>query len=178
MANLQEHISRTYRILENLPPELKWNGQPSPNSDFGFGFDVQKVNLKVTQLHIRSNLLEQMNTIAKVQGLLVTPNAIVKERHRVVDELLDILYHMPDEVFQANGYSIVPKIRDIGSALLDKLRTGSQGSSLQASIDLDRLLAKLENLDWTPVAQSPCVLTNSTSTRAYIGLETTIQHCS
>jgi hypothetical protein len=147
MENLQAHIERAHRVVDELPFELSWKGI-QVSSDFGF--NVQTVNLKVTQLHLRSNLLEQMNTIAKTEGLTITPHAIIEERHRVVDELLDILYHMPTEVFDANGYSIIPKIRDIGSALLDELRTGSHGRTLRASVNLDRLLAKLEDLDLRP----------------------------
>lgn len=163
MAHLQEHIDRAQHVLDNLPPELTWKGHPSSpecgreQGQGDFGTDAQTVNLKVTQLHIRSNLLEQMNTLARHQNLPVTPSAIVEERHRVVDDLLDILYHMPKEVFDANGYSVIPKIRDIGSALLDEDRTGnrSQGVSMQATAKLDRLLAKLENLDVRPPPQTP-----------------------
>ncbi|PSN59656.1 hypothetical protein BS50DRAFT_508056 [Corynespora cassiicola Philippines] len=164
MANLQEHIKRAQQALERLPPELTWKGHPSspmggethhsPASEIGdFGTDVQIVNIKVTQLHVRSNLLEQMNTLAKTQNLLITPSIIVEERHRVVDELLEVLDAMPDEVFDANGYSIIPKIRDIGSALLDEVRTGNQGGNLQAGLNLDRLLKKLESLDVRPLGQ-------------------------
>jgi len=93
--------------------------------------------------------------LAKQLCFRVTPDAIIKERHRVVDELLELLYNTPNEVFDANGYSIVPKIRDIGSALLDELRTGSAGRTLQASINLDKLLAKLDDLDLRPMSQAP-----------------------
>lgn len=153
MGNLQEHMSRAHRALSDLPPELA--GFEGPSQAGYFGFNVQKVNLKVTQLHIRANLLEQMNGLARDQGIPITPDAIIDERHLVVEELLDLLYTMPEEVFDANGYSIVPKIRDIGSALLDELRTGSHGRTLQASISLEKLLAKLENLDLRPRAQTP-----------------------
>lgn len=152
MENLQSHIEHAHRIADNLPLELSWKGDHISGD---FGFDVQTVNLKITQLHIRANLLEQMNAIAKAEGLRITPQVIIEERHRVVDELLDILYHMPTEVFDANGYSIIPKIRDIGTALLDELRTGSSGRTLQASVNLDRLLAKLENLDLRPANATP-----------------------
>ncbi|KAH7401261.1 hypothetical protein BKA66DRAFT_436419 [Pyrenochaeta sp. MPI-SDFR-AT-0127] len=153
MENLSEHISRAHHVLDDVSPELRWQGEASQFGDFGF--NVQKVNLKITQLHIRSNLLEQMNTLARDQNLRVTPDVIIEERHRVVDELLDILYHTSNEVFDANGYSIVPKIRDIGSALLDELRTGSHGRTLQASLSLDRLLVKLDDLDIRQVVQAP-----------------------
>ncbi|KAF1923535.1 uncharacterized protein M421DRAFT_104405 [Didymella exigua CBS 183.55] len=152
MENLQAHIEHAYRIADNFPPELSWQGDHIIGD---FGFNVQTVNLKITQLHIRANLLEQMNTIAKADGLLITPHAIIEERHRAVNELLEILYHMPTEVFDANGYSIIPKIRDIGSALLDELRTGSHGRTLQASVNLDRLLIKLEDLDLRPADATP-----------------------
>lgn len=153
MENLQEHISRVHEALTDLPPELVGFEEPSQIGDFGFS--VQKVNLKVTQLHIRANLLEQMNTLAKDQGIPVTPDTIINERHLVVEELLDLLYTMPEEVFDANGYSIVPKIRDIGSALFDELRTGSHGRTLHASMKLDKLLAKLESLDFQPIGHTP-----------------------
>lgn len=153
MENLEQHILRAHEALQDLPPELA--GDERPSQAGYFGFNVQKVNLKVTQLHIRANLLEQMNALARAEGIPITPDAIIHERHLVVEELLNVLYTMPDEVFDANGYSIVPKIRDIGGALLDELRTGEHGRTLQASLNLDRLLAKLEHLDLRPVAQTP-----------------------
>jgi len=61
MDNLHDHIMQAQRLLEDLPPELAWR-----SSHVGqFAFEVQKVNLKVTQLHIRSNILEQMNILAR-----------------------------------------------------------------------------------------------------------------
>ncbi|CAI6335596.1 unnamed protein product [Periconia digitata] len=156
MDNLQRHISQAQQVLAGLPPELTWHEKEKPvQTKKEFAFTVQKVNLKVTQLHVRSNLLEQMNTIAKDQQLRFTPHAIIEERHQVVDELLETLYRVPKEVFDANGYSIVPKIRDIGSALLDELRTGMHGRTSQASTSLDKLLAKLEELDMRHVVLTP-----------------------
>ncbi|PVH97748.1 hypothetical protein DM02DRAFT_597132 [Periconia macrospinosa] len=158
MENLQQHIEQAQQVLANLPPELTWHNEGATTqtqTPSEFAFNVQKVNLKITQLHIRSNLLEQMNTIAKDEQLRFTPDAIIHERRQVVDELLDTLYRVPKEIFDANGYSVVPKIRDIGSALLDELRTGSHGRTSQASISLDKLLAKLEELDMRHVPLTP-----------------------
>ncbi|KAH7115078.1 hypothetical protein B0J11DRAFT_123302 [Dendryphion nanum] len=158
ISRLQEHIDRTQHILDELPPELSWNPSSrslSTTQSFvsDFGTDVQTVNLKVSQLHIRANLLEQMHALARTENMLLTPSIILEERHRVVNELLDVLYNASYEVFDANGYSIVPKIRDIGSTLLDEIRSGeaSHGTTLQASVNLDRLLAKLEDLDVVPM---------------------------
>jgi hypothetical protein len=65
----------------------------------------------------------------------VTPGAIIDEWHRVVGELLDVLYNMPESVFDANGCSIVPKIRDIGGALLDELDIGSQSNNTRGDAE-------------------------------------------
>jgi hypothetical protein len=69
-----------------------------------------------------------------------------------VEDLLEILSHMPRETLEANGHSLVPKIRDIGAALLDEVRMtdGSQLANEQARTDLRRLLEKLERLDFRP----------------------------
>lgn len=154
MEHLQEFMEQAQQALADLPPQLKWRSWPGtpmggegPPLGGDFGTNVQTVNLKVTQLHIRANLLEQMNGLACAQNALPTPIFISEERHRVVDELLDLLYHMPNDVFDANGYSVVPKLRDIGGALLDEVRTGAFGTNQQAALNLERLLAKLEELD-------------------------------
>ncbi|KAF2034480.1 hypothetical protein EK21DRAFT_97567 [Setomelanomma holmii] len=74
--NLQDHLSRAHKTLNDLPPQLSW-GEKSDAPGY-FGFNVQKVNLKVTQLHIRSNLLEQVNTLARDHGFRITPDTIYK----------------------------------------------------------------------------------------------------
>jgi hypothetical protein len=90
-----------------------------------------------------------MNQLVKTSGIPQTPPELISERRSIVEDMLEILYHMPQETLEANGYSLIPKIRDIGSALLDEVRTGDrgQGMSPKASVNLDRLLAKLESLD-------------------------------
>ncbi|KAF2677189.1 hypothetical protein K458DRAFT_396270 [Lentithecium fluviatile CBS 122367] len=137
IAHLQEHIDRAEQVLGSLPPELTWKGFPtspdcgSVESSADFGTDTQTVNLKVTELHIRSNLLEQMNTLARSESVLATPSVIIEERHKVADDLLDVLYNMPKEIFDANGYTIIPKIRDIGSALLDERQSGTAPAQIE-----------------------------------------------
>jgi hypothetical protein len=136
------------RALDYLPPELKWRGGLSRPPQSNFGTDVQTANLYITQLHIRSNLLEQIRRISKTLGVQ-TPTEVRNERQSIVGDLLEILYHTSQEVLEANGHSLIPKIRDLGTALLDEVRTGDgeQGVSPIASENLERLLAKLEDLD-------------------------------
>jgi len=149
---LQEHINLVQRALDDLPAELRWRGGLSRPPRSNFGTDVQVANLYITQLHIRSNLLEQLDRLAKGQADLVTSENIAAQRQSIVEDSLEILSHMPRETLEANGHSLVPKIRDIGSALLDEVRMveNSQAVSGQARHDLQRLLEKLEKLDYRP----------------------------
>jgi hypothetical protein len=149
---LQEHISLVQRALDDLPAELRWRGGLSRPPRSNFGTDVQVANLYITQLHIRSNLLEQLDRLSKDPNDLVISQDIASKRQSIVEDALEILSHMPRETLEANGHSLVPKLRDIGAALLDEVGAmrGSQPISEQASSDLRRLLEKLETLDYRP----------------------------
>ena len=152
ISGLQEHIALVQRALDELPAELRWRGGLSRPPRSNFGTDVQVANLYITQLHIRSNLLEQLELLAKRQSDLTASQSIFSQRQSIVEDLLEILSHMPRETLEANGHSLVPKIRDIGAALLDEVRMtdGSQLANEQARTDLRRLLEKLERLDFRP----------------------------
>ena len=152
IQGLQEHINLVQRALDDLPAELRWRGGLSRPPRSNFGTDVQVANLYITQLHIRSNLLEQLDRLAKGQADLVTSENIVSQRQSIVEDSLEILSHMPQETLEANGHSLVPKIRDIGSALLEEVRMAESSHlvSEQARHDLQRLLEKLEKLDYRP----------------------------
>ena len=152
IQGLQEHINLVQRALDDLPAELRWRGGLSRPPRSNFGTDVQVANLYITQLHIRSNLLEQLELLAKGQSDLTASQNILSQRQSIVEDLLEILSHMPRETLEANGHSLVPKIRDIGAALLDEVRMtdGSQLANEQARTDLRRLFEKLEKLDFRP----------------------------
>ncbi|KAF7133600.1 hypothetical protein CNMCM5793_004729 [Aspergillus hiratsukae] len=139
------HLSLVERALDQLPPELRWRGGLSRPPRSNFGTDVQVANLYITQLQIRSNLLEQARNMpgAKVTSM---------EHQSLVDDLLEILDHMPRDILEANGYSLVPKIRDIGAAFLDEVRMGARQDLVndKAKRDLEKLLRRLETLDFRP----------------------------
>lgn len=67
-TGLQEHINLVQRALDDLPAELRWRGGLSRPPRSNFGTDVQIANLYITQLHIRSNLLEQLDRTSKDQN--------------------------------------------------------------------------------------------------------------
>ncbi len=151
IAKLQHHIHLVQSSLEKLPAPLRWRGGLSRPPYSNFGTDVQIVNLYITQLHIRSNLLEQIHRLLKADysKQQYTAQQIIRERQSIVEDLLEILFHMPRETLESNGRSLVPKARDIGSALLEEGEGLGIGTvSEKAKGDLVRLLDRMEKLDF------------------------------
>lgn len=78
------------------------------------------------------------------------------EHQSIVSDLLEVLYHLPLEILEANGYSLIPKIRDIGAAYLEGLQVDSEadgrviGIGYEAKGKLERLLRQLGVLDFRP----------------------------
>lgn len=142
LDHLQHYLKLVLRALDNIPPVLRWRGGLSRPSDGNFGTDAQMVNLYITQIHIRSFLLDQMDRAADKVGDSATLAWIANARQNLVDDMLAIVYQMPEDTLEANGYSLIPKMRDIGLALLN-----DTSDSTKVLLNLDRLLQKLERLD-------------------------------
>ncbi|KAM0273539.1 hypothetical protein ACHAQH_008288 [Verticillium albo-atrum] len=138
-AALKRYLAQVQQVIDSLPPELRWRGGLSRPAHITEGHDAQVVNIFITSLHIRSNLLEKFGS---------TPGSH-EEHQRIVDDLLEILYHLPQAVFDANGSSLVPKIRDIGAAYLEQVQT-FQGMGDDVKEKMDRLSRKLHDLDCWP----------------------------
>ncbi|KAL2815209.1 hypothetical protein BDW59DRAFT_153975 [Aspergillus cavernicola] len=144
---LANGLLRIQTSLDDLPPELRWRGGLSRPQNATPGHDVQIANIFVTSLYVRSNLLQQFGTSSSVQNQ--------KEHRSIVSDLLEVLYHLPQPILEANGYSLIPKIRDIGAAYLEVLQIGEEGGVRVAIEDeakgkLERLLRKLGVLDFRP----------------------------
>jgi hypothetical protein len=145
LSRLQNYIQQINSALDHLPSELRWRGGLSRPPKSNFATDVQTVNLYITQVHIRSNLLEQLGKLATEENADKIIAEVAKERQRGIDDMLAIVYQVPQETLEANGSSLVRKLRDIGLALLHEDTDASN-----ALVNLDRLLAKLDRLDFRP----------------------------
>lgn len=121
-ACLDRYLSRVQQVIDGLPPELRWRGGLSRPPSVTQGHEVQIANIFITSLHVRSNLLQKLDPSWRS----------ILEHQRIVDDLLEILYHLPQPVFNANGSSVVPKIRDIGAAYLEQVEKGGTGKAERA----------------------------------------------
>ncbi|KAK7398675.1 hypothetical protein QQX98_011946 [Neonectria punicea] len=157
-ARLGKYLSQVQHVIDSLPPELRWRGGLSRPPNVTQGHDVQIANLFITSLHIRSNLLQKLDP---------TPKSL-PEHQKIVDDLLEILYHLPQAVFNANGSSVVPKIRDIGAAYLEQVEKGhgtGQTDGDSARSKLERVLRKLDDLDcWQGIGLIGVLDNDQTST--------------
>lgn len=149
MNDLSKYYDLILAALDGIPPELRWRGGLSRPPRSNFGTDVQMVNLYITQIHIRSFLLEQMYITANSDSNAEELRNILTSRQNLVNDMLAIVYQMPEETLEANGHSLISKLRDIGLALLNE--NEDPASSI---INLDRLLTKLNRLDLRPEAMS------------------------
>ncbi|KAL4942375.1 hypothetical protein BDV06DRAFT_222228 [Aspergillus oleicola] len=139
-------LSAIQTIIDTLPPELRWRGGLSRPTNAMLGHDVQIANVFITVLYVRSNLLQQFGDPAGTEN---------KEEHqRIVSDLLEVLCHLPREILKANGYSLIPKIRDIGAAYLEVLKADVDGRLVEigdeAREKMERLLGQLGILDFRP----------------------------
>ncbi|KAL4778285.1 hypothetical protein BJX76DRAFT_362888, partial [Aspergillus varians] len=140
---LHGYLSQIEAIIHTFPPELRWRGglaRPSTATD---GHDTQVANLFVTSLHIRSNLVQKFGT----------PVSKLDLHKRIVDDLVEVLYHLPDTAFNANGSMLIPKIRDIGAAYVEQIRLqdaaqgGGSALSYPEEEKVERILRRLDDLD-------------------------------
>ncbi|KAM0516882.1 hypothetical protein ACHAO3_007815 [Verticillium nonalfalfae] len=138
-AALARYLAQVQQVIDSLPPELRWRGGLSRPAHVTEGHDAQVVNIFITSLHIRSNLLEKFGSTSGSH----------EEHQRIVDDLLEILYHLPQAVFDANGSSLVPKIRDIGASYLEQAQK-IQGMGDDVKEKMERLSRRLHDLDCWP----------------------------
>ncbi|KAG7131286.1 hypothetical protein HYQ45_010085 [Verticillium longisporum] len=136
---LREGMARIQAVLDNLIPELRWSGGLARYPQPCRSHEAQTVNILITSLYLRSNLLQNLGQIPGIthQG--------------IVSDVLEILEHISEEVQEANGFSLVKKVRDIGAAYLQELRVTGDGTMQavdeSAQRTVNTLLARLERLD-------------------------------
>ncbi|KAL2831634.1 hypothetical protein BJY01DRAFT_254178 [Aspergillus pseudoustus] len=142
-------LLRIRRTLDALPPELRWRGGMSRPPTATRGHDVQIANIFITSLYVRSNLLLQFGDQS---GGEHGHGHDLEEHQSIVGDLLEVLYHLPQPILEANGYSLIPKIRDIGAAYLEVLQGGGDVVAIddEAKGKLERLLRQLGVLDFRP----------------------------
>ncbi|RSL83228.1 hypothetical protein CEP51_004640 [Fusarium floridanum] len=137
---LRDGMARLQAVLDNLVPELRWRGGlarfPKPSR----GHESQTVNILITCFYIRSNLLQHLG-----QAPGITHQSIVSD-------VLEVLDHMPEDIHECNGFTLVKKVRDIGAAYLQELRVTSEGPTQVVNESeqciVNALLTRLERMDF------------------------------
>ncbi|KAM0275144.1 hypothetical protein ACHAQH_007518 [Verticillium albo-atrum] len=94
---LRDGMAGIQAVLDNLIPELRWRGGLARFPQPCRGHESQTVNILITSLYLRSNLLQNLGQIPGIthQG--------------IVSDVLEILEHISEEVHEANGFSLVKR---------------------------------------------------------------------
>lgn len=149
-AALLFYQEQIHHVIDTLPRELRWRGGLSKPHWVTQGHESQTANIFVTSLHLRSNLLQK-------QGQHTACNAA--EHQMIIDDLLEILYHMAPRVLHANGLSLIPKVRDIGAAYLEEMMQASVEHAPDIVDRMNRLARKLCEIDcWPDISQAAALL--------------------
>lgn len=146
---LNHHQNAIQHVIDFLPRELRWRGGLSRPLYVTQGHESQTANIFISSLHLRSSLLQVY------QQRLTYHIRDSGEHQKIIDDLLEILYHLPPPVFYANGMSLMPKIRGIGSAYLEEME-GHIHQEQDVVDRMARLSRKLNDLDcWTDIPHPP-----------------------
>ena len=146
---LKHHQNAIQHVIDFLPRELRWRGGLSRPLYVTQGHESQTANIFVSSLHLRSSLLQVY------QQRVTFHMRDCGEHQKIIDDLLEILYHLPPPVFYANGMSLMPKIRGIGAAYLEEME-GHMHQEPDVVDRMARLSRKLNDLDfWTDVPHPP-----------------------
>lgn len=87
LHHLRHYMDLASASLDNLPPFLRWRGGLSRPANSNFGTEVQMVNLYITQIHIRSFLMDQMHDVATRANDLATISSLRSSRQILVDDM-------------------------------------------------------------------------------------------
>ncbi|KAF2445637.1 hypothetical protein P171DRAFT_484307 [Karstenula rhodostoma CBS 690.94] len=143
-------VRKVQSALEQLPDELSISMQPqtpggqSPNSELLENqFNIMKANIHITSLYIQSTILEACSSAftqsngdiagspLETRGPGAPPRTqIWVYRKSIAKELLDLLNFCSSRSLEANGQSVIVKIREIAATLLNN-DDGSEAFSEQ-----------------------------------------------
>ena len=122
------------QIMDSLPPELRFDqsgreNHASPNTEESPDpFKIMAANIHITSLYLQSSILE---TFANSTRSISQPSAELSDevmrvrnqiwtlRESIAQELLQLLGNCPSWTVEANGASMIGKIREIASTLLN-----------------------------------------------------------
>ena len=63
---LERGLAHVQRVLDGLPPELRWRGGLSRSPGASWGHDAQMVQIFVTNLYVKSNLLQRFGALSSI----------------------------------------------------------------------------------------------------------------
>ncbi|KAF2644815.1 hypothetical protein P280DRAFT_443859 [Massarina eburnea CBS 473.64] len=172
LSALLRIIRKLQTTLEELPPVLRISSldpqlqsnhtHPSMTSELTNQFDIMRANIHITSLYIQSSILEACSnafTNPQSDSCSVSPGAEPSSpghtprtqlwvfRKSIARELLEVLRFCSSRTLEANGSSMIVKIREIAATLLDsdlEVKSDREEQSRQYVAQFADILANLD----------------------------------
>lgn len=151
-------------VIEHLPPELKLPTTAPNSSSLTVSptsqFSIMRANIHVTSLYLQSGILETFENSLKTDDprLMINDNVeepsvrsqIFRFRQSIAKELLNTMEFCPPSTLEPNGASMVIKIREIASSLLEVEgeHDSFDGVGGLNNDEVRRFIDILASLDW------------------------------
>lgn len=149
-TGLCQTLHEVQHSLDEVPVQLKWEEN---NKVHGVGFEVQKANLFVSKMHICSVLLEQCYQISlEISGskdAKKVKEALEDQRREIISETLKIIKTISRRALEANGFSMIKRVRQVASTLVDiiQVSNSSEKEAASARKELSEFVKILGTLD-------------------------------
>lgn len=165
--SLRQMLRNLANVLSDLPSELQ-----IANKDWSTNvhFNIMQANVHVTRLFFQSTILERCSTVFydslslddNPENIFLSQEQVAKielwkARDLIATELLEVLNHCTRESLEANGPSVVVKIRSIASTLLGRDDERIIGSDIaqRAENYLQNFIEVLSVLDYSHLNLTP-----------------------
>lgn len=142
--SISSTLQKIRHYLDNVPVQLRWEEN---NKVHGIGFEVQKANLYVSRMHLSSVLLEQCHMLENSSPDLKGSIDLELERRHVITETLRIIKTISRRALEANGHSMVRRVRQVASTLVEIIQSQKDSDTTNARKELSEFVEILSLLD-------------------------------
>lgn len=156
---LCETLHKIQHCLDDAPLQLRLEEYASTH---GSGFEVQRANLLISKMYVSSSLLEQCYTLHVESATDDAPAAdqtkldLETQRRTVISETLQILKSIATRALEANGSSMITRIRQVASILVGIIQgqNGTEQDNTTAKKELAEFVEILGTLDQAEKTQT------------------------
>lgn len=138
-------LQKVRHCFDNVPLQLRWDEN---NKVHGVGFEVQKASLYVSRMQLSSVLLDQCYQLgSSSDDPEMNVQDLDRQKRLVVSETLKIIKTISRRALEANGESMISRIRSVASTLVDLTKSQNDTVASTAKRELSDFVEILKLLE-------------------------------